>query len=109
MLEQRCHQAHFREPCTKGWLFDTLVTPALIYAAAMWAPRLTDSQWTRIERPQIYMISRLFRGKHTVPPNITKAELVPPPSNGSGGTLPDGLLHPKSARASDRQTHTTSI
>ena len=40
MLERRCHQAHFLEPRTKGWLFDTLVTPALMYAGAVWAPGL---------------------------------------------------------------------
>ena len=79
MLERRCHQAHFQEPRTKGWLFDTLVTPALMYAAAVWAPGLTDSQWARIERPQICMISRLFRGKHTVPHDIIRAELASPP------------------------------
>ena len=32
MLERRCHQAHFQEPHTKGWLFDSLVTPSLMYA-----------------------------------------------------------------------------
>ena len=24
-LEHQCHQAHFQEPRTRGWLFDTLV------------------------------------------------------------------------------------
>ena len=79
MLERRCHQAHFQEPRTKGWLFDTLVTPALMYAAAVWAPGLTASQWARIERPHICMISRLFRGKHSVPHDIVRAELASPP------------------------------
>ncbi|MCO5607799.1 hypothetical protein L7F22_062000 [Adiantum nelumboides] len=44
------------EPRTKGWLFDTLVTPALMYASAIWGPGLADSVWTQIERPQIIMI-----------------------------------------------------
>ncbi|MCO5549866.1 hypothetical protein L7F22_003340 [Adiantum nelumboides] len=38
MLERRCHQAHFQESRTKGWLFDTLVTPAMMYGAVIWAP-----------------------------------------------------------------------
>ena len=46
------HQAHFQEPRTKGWLFDTLVTPALMYSAVVWAPGLTVDQWAQIERPQ---------------------------------------------------------
>ena len=27
-LERQCHQAHFQEPRTNGWFFDTLVTPS---------------------------------------------------------------------------------
>ena len=45
MLERRCHQAHFQEPRAKGWLFDTLVTPALMYSAVVWAPGLIADQW----------------------------------------------------------------
>ena len=78
-LERRCHQAHFQEPRTKGWLFDTLVTPALMYAAAVWAPGLTETQWRQVERPQICMISRLLRSKRTVPHDIVRAELAAPP------------------------------
>ena len=37
MLERQCHQAHFQESRTKGWLFDTLVTPSIMYAAIVWA------------------------------------------------------------------------
>ena len=79
MLERRCHQAHFQEPRTTGWLFDTLVTPALMYSAVVWAPGLTVDQWAQIERPQICMISRLLRGKQTVPHDIIRAELATPP------------------------------
>ncbi|MCO5600752.1 hypothetical protein L7F22_054867 [Adiantum nelumboides] len=79
MLERRCHQAHFQEPRTKGCLFDTLVTPALMYAAPVWAPSLTGSWWTQVERPQIIMLSRLIRGKPSVPHDIIRAELATPP------------------------------
>ena len=61
MLERRCHQAHSQEPRTKGWLFDTLVRPALMYATRVWAPGLSSATWTQLERPQVCMISRLFR------------------------------------------------
>ncbi|MCO5547078.1 hypothetical protein L7F22_000519 [Adiantum nelumboides] len=43
LMERQCHQAHFQEPRTKGWLFDTLVTPALMYGAAIWGPGLAAS------------------------------------------------------------------
>eukprot|EP00249_Psilotum_nudum_P003576 c17033_g1_i1 orf=1-558(+) len=78
-MERQCHQAHFQEPRTKGWLFDTLVTPALMYGATIWGPGLTDATWTLIERPQILMISRLIRSKSSVPHDIVRAELVVPP------------------------------
>ncbi|MCO5577073.1 hypothetical protein L7F22_030895 [Adiantum nelumboides] len=78
-MERECHQAHFQEPRTKGWLFDTLVTPALMYEAAIWGPGLTDATWTLIERPQVLMISRLIRSKASVPHNIVRAELAAPP------------------------------
>eukprot|EP00249_Psilotum_nudum_P024953 c29331_g2_i2 orf=1-1479(+) len=78
-MERECHQAHFQEPRTKGWLFDTLVTPALMYGVAIWGPGLTDATWTLIERPQVLMISRLIRSKASVPHDIVRAELAAPP------------------------------
>ena len=50
-LERQCHQAHFQEPRTKGWLFDTLVTPALMLYSSVWGPGLTAAIWSQIERP----------------------------------------------------------
>ncbi|MCO5556897.1 hypothetical protein L7F22_010451 [Adiantum nelumboides] len=79
LMERQCHQAHFQEPRTKGWLFDTLVTPALMYGAAIWGPGLAASTWTLVERPQILMISRLIRSKPSVPHDIIRAELAAPP------------------------------
>ncbi|MCO5589434.1 hypothetical protein L7F22_043401 [Adiantum nelumboides] len=79
MMERQCHQAHFQEPRTKGWLFDTLVTPTLMHASAIWGPGLVDSVWTQIERPQIIMISRIIRSKPSVPHDIIRAELAAPP------------------------------
>ena len=79
MLECRCHQAHFQEPRTKGWLLDTLVTPALMYAATVWAPGLSSATWTQLERPQVCMISRLFHRKPSVPHDIVRAELATSP------------------------------
>ena len=79
MLERQCHQAHFQEPRTKGWLFDTLVTPALMYAAVIWAPGLSASSWTQIERPQILMLSRMIRSKPSVPHDIIRAQFATPP------------------------------
>ena len=69
----------FRSPVSKGWLFDTLVTPALMYGAAIWGPGLADSIWPLIERPQVLMISRMIRSKLSIPYDIVRAELAAPP------------------------------
>ncbi|MCO5607542.1 hypothetical protein L7F22_061739 [Adiantum nelumboides] len=79
LMERQCHQAHFQEPRTKGWLFDTLVTPALMYGAAIWGPGLAASTWTLVERPQVLLISRFIRSKPSVPHDIIRAELAAPP------------------------------
>ena len=50
-----------------------------MYSAVVWAPGLTNDQLAQIERPQICMISRLLRGKQTVPHDIIRAELATPP------------------------------
>lgn len=51
LLERQCFQAHFQEPRTKHWLFDTLVTPAFMYGAPLWGPDVLDEGWRKIERP----------------------------------------------------------
>ena len=37
LLVRQCHQKYFQEPRTKGWLFDSLVTPSLMYTSMVWA------------------------------------------------------------------------
>ena len=78
-LERQCHQAHFQEPRTKGWLFDTLVTPALMYSSSMWGPGLTVDTWSQMERPQVLMLARMIRSKRSVPHDIVRAEFAAPP------------------------------
>ena len=78
-LERQCHQAHFQEPRTKGWLFDTLVTPALMYSSSVWGPGLTDAIWNQIERPQVLMLAKMIRSKPSVPHDIVRAEFAAPP------------------------------
>jgi len=73
LLEKQCFQAHFQEPRTKHWLFDTLVTPALMYGAPLWGPDVSDEGWRKIERPQVMMISRMIRSKPSVPHEIIRA------------------------------------
>ncbi|KAH7307670.1 hypothetical protein KP509_22G071500 [Ceratopteris richardii] len=79
LMERQCHQAYFQESRTKRWLFDTSVTPTLMYGAAIWGPGLATSVWTALERPQILMIARLIRNKPSVPHDIIRAELAAPP------------------------------
>ncbi|MCO5574914.1 hypothetical protein L7F22_028709 [Adiantum nelumboides] len=79
MLERGCHKTHLQEPRTKGWLFNTLVTPALLYAAPVWTPGLSKQVWSRLERPQILLLARMIRSKPSVPHDIMRAEFGAPP------------------------------
>ncbi|MCO5546787.1 hypothetical protein L7F22_000223 [Adiantum nelumboides] len=79
MLERGCHQTQFQEPRTKGWLFDTLVTPALLYAAPIWTLGLSKQAWSRLEKPQILLLARMIRSKPSVPHDIVRAEFGAPP------------------------------
>ena len=77
LLERQCHQSHFQEPRTKGWLFDTMVTPAMMYASPVWAPGLSSVDWQRIERPLVLMLSRMIRGKPSVPHTVIRSRCIP--------------------------------
>lgn len=79
LLERECHQSHFQEPRTKGWLFDTLVTPAAMYASPIWAPGLSSADWQRIKRPLILMLSLMIYSKPSVPHPIIRAEFAASP------------------------------
>ena len=37
-MERLCSQVQFQEPRTKLWLFDTLVTSAMLYGVQVWGP-----------------------------------------------------------------------
>ena len=85
-MERMCSQVQFQEPRTKLWLFDTLVTSAMLYGVQVWGPSVdhhsragsTDG-WKGMERPLVYMISRMIRAKASVPHEIIRAELAAPP------------------------------
>lgn len=62
-------QAHFQDPGTKCLLFDTLVRPAAMYGA-FWGPGLPNREWSRIERLQILMCSRMIRSKPSTPHSV---------------------------------------
>lgn len=79
LLERQCHQSHFQEPRTKGWLFDTMVTPAMMYASPVWAPGLSSADWQRIERPLVLMLSWMIRDKPSVPHTVIRAEFAASP------------------------------
>ena len=102
MLERGCHQTHFQEPRTKGWLFDTLVTPALLYAAPVWAPGLSGQSWSRIERPHILMLSRMIRSKQSVPHDILRAEFDASPMTVEALFQTIGYLHRLRDMSADR-------
>ena len=50
-LERQCAHLQFQEPQTKLWLFDTLVTPTLLYGVQTWGPSLNkEKHWRDLER-----------------------------------------------------------
>ena len=91
-LENQCAHIQFQEPRTKLWLFDTLLTPTLLYGVEVWGcslyhrrlTPLTDQSgserdyydgWDAMERPLVMMISRMIRSKGSTPHSIVRAEL----------------------------------
>ena len=72
------------------WLFDSLVTPSLMYASIVWAPGLPSFMWTQSERPLVTMLSRQLWGQiDSVPHDIIRAEFGLPPDV-SRSTLSSG-------------------
>ena len=39
-MEKMCSQVQFQEPCTKLWLFNTLVTFVMLYGVQIWGPSI---------------------------------------------------------------------
>ena len=63
-LERQCAHLQFQEPRTKLWLFDTLVTPTLLYGVEMWGPSLNKANYGKdLERPLVSMIACMIRSK----------------------------------------------
>ena len=49
-LERQCAHLQFQEPRTKLWLFDTRVTPTLLYGVETWGPRINKANhWKDLE------------------------------------------------------------
>ncbi|MCO5608531.1 hypothetical protein L7F22_062742 [Adiantum nelumboides] len=82
-LEKMCSLVQFQEPKTKLWLFDTLVTPTLLYGVQIWGPSLnhrtrlggTLDGWRKMEKPLVTLIAKLIRCKASVQHEIVRAEL----------------------------------
>ena len=88
-----CSQVQFQEPRTKLWLFDTLVTSAMLYRVQIWGPYVDQDSWRSMERPLISMISRMIRAKATVPHAIIRAELAAPPTKIEALTKSVSFIH----------------
>ena len=66
-LERMCSQVQFQDPRTKLWLFDTLVALTMLYGVQVWGPIVTYDSWRSMERPLVFMISRMIRAKAAIP------------------------------------------
>ena len=74
--ERQCGHLQFQKPQTKLWLFDTLVTPTLLYGVETWGPSLKKANhWKDFERPLLSMIARIIRSKASVPHDIIRVEM----------------------------------
>ena len=75
-LKRQCAHLSFQEQRTKLWLFDTLVTPTLLYGVETWQPTLNkENYWKDLERPLESMIVRMIRSKASVPHDIIRAKM----------------------------------
>ncbi|MCO5572665.1 hypothetical protein L7F22_026423 [Adiantum nelumboides] len=92
-LERMCSQVQFQEPRTKLWLFDTLVTSAMLYGVQVWGPSVDQDSWRAMERPLISMISRMIRAKASVPHAIIRAEVAAPPIETEALTKSVSFIH----------------
>ena len=92
-LEGMCSQVQFQEPRTKLWLFDTLVTSAMLYGVQVWGPSVDQDNWRAMERPLISMISRMIRAKASVPHAIIRAEVAAPPIEVEALTKSVSFIH----------------
>ncbi|MCO5553894.1 hypothetical protein L7F22_007420 [Adiantum nelumboides] len=75
-LERQCAHVQFQELRTKLWLFESLVTPALLYGSMVWGPSLNTEEWRQMERPLVMMIAQMIRCKASVPHAIVRAEMA---------------------------------
>lgn len=73
----------------------------MMYAAPVWAPSLSQSNWRQIERPQILLLSRMIRSKPSVPPKILRVCCT---TDGHGRTLSDYSFHSESQSHGSRLT-----
>ena len=92
-LERMCSQVQFQEPRKKLWLFNTLVTSAMLYGVQVWGPSVDQSNWKAMERPLISIISRMIRAKASVPHTIIRAEVAAPPIEVEALTKSVSFIH----------------
>jgi hypothetical protein len=81
-LERQCTHIQFQEARTKLGLFDTLVTPTLLYGVEIWGLSSHKAHnWTGLERPLVLMIGHMItskafvRGEMGATPKMTEALL----------------------------------
>ena len=57
------------------WLFDTLVTPSLLYVVETWEPSLCkENNWKGLEKTLVSMIPCMIKSKALMPHDIIQAE-----------------------------------
>ena len=62
-FENMCHQGDIKCWVLKKYLFDTLVTPVLLYGVEVWGGSISNSSWKEFEAVQKRFLTTFFQVK----------------------------------------------
>ena len=66
-FENMCRQADIQSWNLKKYLFDTLVTPVILYGVEVWGGSLSKDRWNDIEKIQKLFLTNFLAVRRTTP------------------------------------------
>ena len=69
VFENTCNHGDIKCSVLKKYLFDTLVTPVLLYGVEVWGGSIPKSTWKEFENVQKHFLTKL-RNKHPTPSSL---------------------------------------
>ena len=76
ILEWHATISTIKDPYTKLWLFNIMVTHALMYGLTIWAPSIPLYTWAQIENPVVLMLSQRICNKTSTTYKITGRSII---------------------------------